>query len=106
MIATDPAADLTAEITVCLDDLRPHLPKPNPDFYPEGEDAGQICKWALEGITEHIDEWAQRTALLADAVEQLHNAAHGGTALLMCAEPPCRGLYRALPNAQGRVLTA
>lgn len=93
------AADLHAEITGAVDDLRCLVPQPDPQFYPAGEDAGHQAKWALDGIVENADEWRRRTVKLADAVEKLHSRVHPGS-LLMCPLPPCAGLHTELAEAR------
>lgn len=93
------AADLHAEIAQIITTLRAHAPQPDPDFYPEGEDAGQVCKWALDDLADFTADWQRRTVRLADAVEQLHDATHDGS-LLLCSQAPCSGLFVDL--AEGR----
>lgn len=56
----------------------------------------------LEGAFD--DEIAGKLAEFAPALEELHRQAHGDGSLFMCPNEPCRGLYRLLPNARGRVL--
>lgn len=61
-----------------------------------------------EAIQEACTELeAKHTARLAEfgpVVEDLHRQAHGDGSLFTCPEEPCRGLYRLLPTARGRVL--
>lgn len=74
-----------------------------------GEDFG----YDFDGISEedHVArikdlerEHAERIGQFAPVIEDLHRQAHGDTSLFLCPSEPCRGVYRLLPNAQGRIL--
>lgn len=50
-------------------------------------------------LVEIEQEQGERAASLIEAVEQLHNQAHGTrVGMYMCPAEPCRGLCRHLPN--------
>lgn len=68
-------------------------------------DSGVSLQEHDEEIARLEREHADRMGEFAPAVEELHRQAHGAGSLYMCTAEPCRGLYRFLPNARGRVLS-
>jgi len=80
-----------------------HVCEPD-DPYADLDD-GVSWQEHAEEMARLEQEHADRMGDLAPAVEDLHRQAHGSGSLYLCSAEPCRGLYKLLPNARGRVLS-
>lgn len=109
MAAADEFRNDIAALAVRLDDARGcvHVTEAGDMFtHDERMPDGEICVQdgdfadALGELRWVVEETAVRVETLTVAVEQLHEAAHGGS-LALCPHVPCSGLRRYLPNAHG-----